>query len=90
MGSERAVPELSLPNPFPRCGTYSPLSLALVVSPTASAQDDAPGRDGQHDFDSEIGAWQTHPSRLQRPLTGPTEWVEYDGTAAVREVWAGR
>ncbi len=66
------------------------LSLALVVSSAASAQEAAAGRDGQHDFDFEVGAWQTHLTRLLRPLTGSTEWVEYEGTTAVREVWGGR
>jgi hypothetical protein len=47
-------------------------------------------RDGQHDFDFEIGTWKTHLRRLQRPLTGSTTWVEYDGTTIVRKVWNGR
>ena len=50
----------------------------------------ARGPDGQHDFDFEIGAWKTHLKRLQRPLTGSTTWVEYDGTTIVRSVWNGR
>jgi len=50
----------------------------------------ARGPDGQHDFDFEIGAWKTHLKRLQRPLTGSTTWVEYDGTTVVRSVWNGR
>jgi hypothetical protein len=50
---------------------------------------DEPGRDGQHDFDFEIGTWTTRLSRLLRPLTGSTEWVEYEGTSLVREVWGG-
>ena len=29
-------------------------------------------RDGQHDFDFEIGTWRTHLSRLVHPLTGST------------------
>jgi len=29
-------------------------------------------RDGQHDFDFEIGTWKTHVKRLLRPLTGST------------------
>ncbi len=37
-------------------------------------------RDGQHDFDFEIGTWKTHLARLQHPLTGSTTWVEYEGT----------
>src|SRR5204862_4969923 len=47
-------------------------------------------RDGQHDFDFEIGAWKTHLKRLVHPLTGSTTWVEYDGTTVVRKVWNGR
>ncbi|HEV8544775.1 MAG TPA: hypothetical protein VGQ64_00650 [Candidatus Limnocylindrales bacterium] len=47
-------------------------------------------RDGQHDFDFEIGTWATHLLRLKGPLTGSTEWVEYDGTSVVRPIWDGR
>lgn len=47
-------------------------------------------RDGQHDFDFEIGTWKTRLRRLQRPLTGSTTWVEYEGTTVVRRVWNGR
>jgi hypothetical protein len=47
-------------------------------------------RDGQHDFDFEIGTWKTHLSRLLHPLTGSKTWVEYDGTTVVRKVWNGR
>jgi hypothetical protein len=47
-------------------------------------------RDGQHDFDFEIGAWKIHVTRLQHPLTGSTTSVEYDGTLVVRKVWNGR
>ena len=47
-------------------------------------------RDGQHDFDFEIGTWKTRLSRLQHPLSGSTTWVEYEGTTVVRKVWNGR
>lgn len=47
-------------------------------------------RDGQHDFDFEIGRWATRLSRLTAPLTGSTEWVEYEGTSVVRPIWGGR
>jgi hypothetical protein len=47
-------------------------------------------RDGQHDFDFEIGTWKTHLRRLVHPLTGSTSWVEYEGTSVVRRVWSGR
>jgi hypothetical protein len=47
-------------------------------------------RDGQHDFDFEIGAWRTHLRRLVHPLTASTTWVEYEGTSVVRKLWNGR
>jgi hypothetical protein len=47
-------------------------------------------RDGQHDFDFEMGTWKTHLKRLVHPLTGSTTWVEYDGTSVVSKVWNGR
>ncbi|MCI0611680.1 hypothetical protein L0244_01690 [bacterium] len=47
-------------------------------------------RDGQHDFDFNIGTWKTRVSRLLHPLTGSTTWTEYDGISVVREVWKGR
>ena len=46
-------------------------------------------RDGQGDFDFEIGTWKTRLSRLQRPLTGSTTWVAYEGTSVVRKIWGG-
>jgi hypothetical protein len=47
-------------------------------------------RDGQHDFDFEIGTWKTHLRRLVKPLTGSKTWVEYDGTSVVTKVMNGR
>jgi hypothetical protein len=47
-------------------------------------------RDGQRDFDFEIGTWKTRLSRRLRPLTGSATWVEYEGTTVVRKVWDGR
>jgi hypothetical protein len=80
------------------------LAATLIVAPeafqTAAWQNpDAKGtsprqvptrRDGQHDFDFEIGTWKTRLSRRLRPLTGSNTWVEYEGTSIVRKVWGGR
>jgi hypothetical protein len=65
------------------------LLVGLVVGPafTMSAQQEP---DGQHDFDFEFGTWKVQLSRLLRPLTGSTTWVEYEGTSVVRRVWNGR
>lgn len=64
------------------------LALALPFSPVL-AQETAP-RDGQHDFDFEIGTWRTRLLRLAKPLSGDTIWVEYSGTTVVRKIWDGR
>src|SRR5215207_5175572 len=60
------------------------------AAPGTSAQPTPAERDGQHDFDFELGTWRTQLSRLQRPLTGSTTWVKYEGTTVVRKVWDGR
>ena len=44
---------------------------------------------GQHDFDFEIGSWKARLSRLDRPLTGSTTWLEYEGASVVRKVGDG-
>jgi hypothetical protein len=57
----------------------------------AAPQDDrSTAGDGSHDFDFEFGSWKTHIRRLQHPLTGSTNWVDYDGISIVRPVWNGR
>ena len=68
------------------------LKIILISSllPLLAHGADTAQRDGQHDFDWEIGTWKTHLKRLQRPLTGSTSWVEYEGTTVVRKVWDGR
>jgi hypothetical protein len=70
----------------------------LVVLPAPAVAQSEPGqskpapqqRDGQHDFDFEFGEWTIRLSRLERPLSGSTTWVDYEGTSVVRRVWNGR
>ncbi len=59
-------------------------------SSKASAQQTSTERDGQHDFDFEVGRWKIHLKKLVHPLTGSTTWVEFDGTSVTRKVWNGR
>jgi hypothetical protein len=63
---------------------------AVAQSDTGSATALGELRDAQHDFDFEFGAWEVRLSRRPRPLTGSTDWVEYEGTSVVRQVWDGR
>jgi len=61
---------------------------------TAAGESAAPPkavvRDGQHDFDFNIGVWKTHIKRVLDPLSGSTQSVELNGTVTVRKVWDGR
>jgi len=59
-------------------------------APGTSLQQTPPVRDGNRDFDFEIGTWKTHLRRLLNPLSGSSTWVEYEGTTVVRKVWNGR
>ena len=77
--------------------TLSALILACSFMPAQNASSAATEpripvsqRDGQYDFDFEIGAWKTHLKRLLHPLTGSTSWVDYEGTTVVRKLWNGR
>lgn len=85
-----------------RTGFGSLLSLTLLaaVAPlptaaqTATTTTNTPApetqRDGQHDFDFEIGTWRTQLKRLVDPLSGSKTWVEYEGTTVVSKVLDGR
>lgn len=70
--------------------------LAAVAAGPALAQP-APAspaeaaRDGQRDFDFEIGTWATEVRVLRNPLSGkPPVWAEYRGTSVVRGLMDGR
>ena len=47
-------------------------------------------RDGRHDFDFNIGVWQTHIMRTLDPFASTSESVELNGTVTVRKVWDGK
>ncbi len=46
-------------------------------------------RDGSHDFDFLLGEWRVHNRRLRTPLSGSTEWYEFDAWATIRPMWEG-
>jgi len=83
-----------------RISTYLVVcTLAVVSHPVQGvAQQDAdpskaasqPERDGQHDFDFELGSWKIHLKKLMHPLRGSTKGVEFDGTSLERFGMAAR
>ena len=68
------------------CAAASIVGTATAAAPSQAATP----RDGQHDFDFDIGVWKTHLQRLVHPLSGSNTWVELDGTTVVRKIWDGR
>ena len=99
--SLRAQDTEALVNALKRLSTYVLVgSLVVVMQPLRGLEEQSSKasknslqhteRDGEHDFDFEIGTWETHLSRLVHPLTGSTTWIEYEGTTVVRKVWNGR
>ena len=69
---------------------YLPAAPACAQAAKAARAGAETPRDGQHDFDFEIGTWRTHLKRLAHPLSGSNEWLEYEGVTIVRKVWNGR
>ena len=80
-------------------GSLLSLALLAVVAPHPAAAQTATAtnapepetlRDGQQDFDFEIGTWRTQLKRLVDPLSGSKAWVEYEGTTVVSKIMDGR
>jgi hypothetical protein len=69
---------------------------AATIGPAAAAEQAAGEaadlrREGQHDFDFELGSWTTNVRVLRNPLSGEEpEWAEYQGTSVVRPLLGGR
>ena len=47
------------------------------------------GPDGVHGFDFLHGRWRIHNRKLRRPLTGSTEWYEFEGSSTEQPFWNG-
>src|ERR1700722_11554751 len=80
-------------NPRPWLRAIVGFGLAGLLSLSAQAGEAgavAAVRDGQHDFDFNLGRWTIHVERLIHPLTGSKTWVTLDGTKVVRKIWDGR
>src|SRR3954463_4179283 len=80
----------NVPRTLRACLLWGSLGLALPPLQGLAQANPPKERDGQHDFDFEIGTWKTHLKRLLHPLTGSQTWVEYEGTTTVRKIWDGK
>jgi hypothetical protein len=76
-----------------RCALCLLFAAAIVAPATTIAQSTStPDDRASHaqDFDFAFGTWKTHIKRLLHPLSGSSEWAEYDGTHVIDKVWDGR
>ena len=69
--------------------------LGLSGPPVGATQDASSrpvaARDGQHDFDWELGIWTTKVRVRRNPLSGTApDWAEYEGTSVVKPLLDGR
>lgn len=65
------------------------ISPAAIGAPSPTAQ--AAVRDGQRDFDWEIGTWTTKVRVRRNPLSGQApDWATFEGTSIVRPLLGGR
>jgi hypothetical protein len=66
-------------------------ALSLSSGSSALAQGNAVARDGQRDFDFEIGNWDTSVRVLRNPLSGKApNWAEYRGTSLIKPLMDDR
>lgn len=72
--------------------TVNPVGMMLVLAVAAApAGAGAPARDGQRDFDWEIGRWKTVVRVLQNPLSGEApQWADFRGESLVKPLLDGR
>lgn len=66
------------------------MSLFIQIALAEPSASPSAERDGQHDFDFNIGVWHSHIRRILDPLSGSTHSIELDGAVTVRKVWGGR
>ena len=72
-------------------GILPPTAKPNTSSAAATSDSVAATRDGQRDFDFELGTWAIDVERLQHPLSGSTTWTHPEGyTHIVQRVWNGQ
>jgi hypothetical protein len=78
-----------------RLGVLTAAFLGGIAPPSAAAVQPATSqpatRDGQKDFDWEIGTWTTRVKVRRNPLSGAApDWAEYEGSSVVKPLLGGR
>lgn len=63
-----------------------PMSTTAAQDSTAQSAE----RNGNHDFDFELGSWNIHLKELPDRLVGSKKWIQFDGTSTTQKLWNGR
>lgn len=79
---------VALPAAAPLLHAQTPA--AATGAATVIAADATAARDGSQDFDFLIGTWKAKLKRLDKPLTGSTTWIEFEGRQITSKIWDGR
>jgi hypothetical protein len=67
------------------------LASAVLPTPDAGESKAVASQSGAHDFDWEIGSWDTKVRVRRNPLSGqPAQWVNFTGTSVVKPLLDGR
>ncbi|MCU1284010.1 MAG: hypothetical protein JWO13_360 [Acidobacteriales bacterium] len=67
---------------------YTRLSDQTEIDWSGSAANAEPS--GAHDFDFNLGTWETHIKRILDPFSSSSDSIAVNGTVTVRKVWGGR
>jgi hypothetical protein len=66
-------------------------AVIAIAAIAVAAVSPAPARDGQRDFDWELGRWTTKVRVLRNPLSGESpRWAEYEGTSVIKPLLDGK
>ena len=66
------------------CASYPYVGLSQSPAPTPAVHD------GQHDFDFNLGVWNTHIKRILDPFANAPQSYELSGTVTVSKIWDGK
>ena len=65
-------------------------AMICMACPSVGRARTAAERDGQHDFDFNVGVWHTRITRIIDPFVSTSDSVALTGTVTVRKVWDGK
>jgi hypothetical protein len=87
LAGSRCVVDAAIMNIPMKVAAAAGLLFVAAALPLRSAHAAPQRHDGSHDFDWEVGVWNTHLRVLRQGADGTTAWVTYQGTSKVIPLW---